>query len=83
VLELAVDTIEFGGLRLLPSEDMDRRESLVALDALGMTENLEVAVDGAVLLLLLLRDSLSLALRCASGTPSHFELTLGTLAGSF
>jgi hypothetical protein len=83
MLELVVDTMEFGGLRLLPSDDMDRTEPLVALDALGMTKNLEVAEDDAVLLLLLILDSLSLALRCASGIPSHFELTLGTLAGSF
>jgi hypothetical protein len=78
-LELAVDTIEFGGVRLLPSEDVDTIEPLVALDP----ENLEVVLDDAVLFLLVTIDSLSLALRCTSGIPSHFELTLGTLAGNF
>lgn len=74
--------MEFGGLRLLPSEDVDRTEPLRRLEPVGVIENFEVACE-AVLFLLRCKESLSLDLRCDSGTPSHFELTLGILAGSF
>jgi hypothetical protein len=77
--EFVADAIEFGGLRV-PSV---------------MTENLEPFHDNVVTceffesrdetLCLSLPEPADLVCRCLadSGTPSHFELTLGMFPGSF
>ena len=76
--ELRVDDTVFGGPRL-PSEAMEYTEML------GAAERLEVVVEYPVDCVLSLFFELAMESRFffASGSPSHLELTFGTVAGSF
>lgn len=72
--------MELGGLRV-PSVITENLDSFHRPFLMGEPSEL---LD-AMLLLLSLVDALDVVYRCLteSGTPSHFELTLGTFRGSF